>query len=252
MSSADVTAAPELDTAATIEAWRARGAHQLDPVRFRFIEALARRAAEHGGDTRRILEDKLAKLVATYGEALDKACSASSDSGDLAAPATTPEALVRPSVPRPLPTPRPLATTTGNDDRPDRGTLSGLVHHLARQAPPPEHGASARQATAAPSTAPELKSLKYFKRTLSKLSTDQRLAQSLAKLPGNAGPLHSHHLVHRSLMLMRDLSPDYLQRFIGHVDALLWLDQVSNGHPPVAKEAARADGDKKPSRSKSG
>ena len=252
MSSADVTAAPDLDAAATIEAWRARGAHQLDSVRFRFIEALARRAAEHSGDTRRILEDKLAKLIAVYGEDLDKAGDTTSPTASQAsAEAVVPAMPTRPSIPSPLPTPR--AVITEDDERPNLGTLAGLVKHLARQTPPPDHGGVAtRQAIASPSSAPELKSLKYFKRTLSKLSADQRLAQSLAKLPGNAGPLNSHHLVHRSLMLMRDLSPDYLQRFIGHVDALLWLDQVSSGHPPMAKEAARTEGDKKLARGKSG
>jgi len=248
MSSADVTAAPDVDAAATIETWRARGAHQLDPVRFRFIEALARRAAEHGGDTRRILEEKLAKLVAAYGEDLDKAGDTASQAS---VEAVAPAAPVRPSIPRPLPAPRTVVT--GDDERPDLGTLAGLVKHLARQAPPPEHGGvAARQTTAATSAAPELKSLRYFKRTLSKLSADQRLAQSLARLPGNAGPLNSHHLVHRSLLLMRDLSPDYLQRFIGHVDALLWLDQVSSGHPPGAKEATRTEGDRKLARGKPG
>ena len=76
---------------------------------------------------------------------------------------------------------------------------------------------------------PELKALSYFRSTWSRLSTEQRLAQSAAKLPENAGPLNSQHLVHQSLVLMRDLSPGYLERFIAHVDALMWLDQVNHG-----------------------
>ncbi len=238
-----------MDFVATVASWRARGAHQLDPVRFRFIEALARRAAEQRGGTRRILEDKLAALITAYGDDLDKAGSAPT-ALQAGAEAGAPAMPVQPSIPRPLPAPR--AAIMGDEDRPRLDTLAGLVHHLARQAAaPPEHGVAARPAAAAPSSTPELKSLRYFKRTLSKLSADQRLAQSLAKLPGNAGPLNSHHLVHRSLLLMRELSPDYLLRFMGHVDALMWLDRVSSSHSPVAKEAARTEGDKKPARGKS-
>ena len=32
--------------------------------------------------------------------------------------------------------------------------------------------------------------------------------------------------VHQSLVLMRELSPGYLERFVAHVDALMWLDQL--------------------------
>jgi Protein of unknown function (DUF2894) len=31
----------------------------------------------------------------------------------------------------------------------------------------------------------------------------------------------------RSLSVMRDVSPGYLRRFMTHLDALLWLDQLS-------------------------
>uniref|UniRef100_UPI004047C9A1 DUF2894 domain-containing protein n=1 Tax=Limnohabitans sp. TaxID=1907725 RepID=UPI004047C9A1 len=38
-----------------------------------------------------------------------------------------------------------------------------------------------------------------------------------------AGPIHSHRLMLRSLGLMRDLSPDDLNRFTGCVDTVLIL-----------------------------
>ena len=60
-------------------------------------------------------------------------------------------------------------------------------------------------------------------------------------MPKNAAPLNSHHLVHRSLTLMRDLSPEYLDRFMSYVDALLWLDQAN---------APRGDSDRKAGRGK--
>jgi hypothetical protein len=48
----------------------------------------------------------------------------------------------------------------------------------------------------------------------------------MAQAPQNAGPINSHMLVLRSLGLMRDISPDYLNRFMAHVDTLLCLEEA--------------------------
>jgi len=72
---------------------------------------------------------------------------------------------------------------------------------------------------------------RYFQRTWSRLEAEQRLAQALAAVPDNAGPLNSRQLVHRTLVLLRELSPEYLQHFIAHVDALLWLEQQQPARP---------------------
>ncbi len=205
----------------TIAAWRQRGDHRVDPVRFRFIEALARRAAGHEGAARRLLDEKLRNHVAAYGEALRKSREAGAPMApDTAAPAREP------------------------------GALAGLVALLGQHAsaPPPS---TARGAAPAPAPAPsgELKTLRYFKSTWSRLSADRRLTQSRAKVPENAGPLNSHHLVHRALTLMHELSPEYLNRFMAHVDGLLWLDDM-NARPP-ASGAPGADMARKSGRAKS-
>ncbi|MGF6773588.1 hypothetical protein P3T18_006102 [Paraburkholderia sp. GAS199] len=59
------------DARATLDAWRASGADRLNPVRFHFMDALERRAAAHSGEARRLLDEKLAELLAAY--ALDVA-----------------------------------------------------------------------------------------------------------------------------------------------------------------------------------
>jgi len=189
----------DTDPGAVLDAWRARGDHRFDPVRFRFIEALARRAAAHHGDVRHILDDRLAGLLAAYGEDLDKAQGAQGSPGG----------------------------------PPPRGPLAELVDHLARHAPDPGG---------------ELKALKHFRRTWSRLSADRRLTQSLAKVPDQAGPLNSNHLVHRSLTLMRELSPEYLHRFMAHVDVLLWMDQAHGGAAAASPPPPRADKPKKSAR----
>ena len=208
-----------------LDAWRVRGEYRRDPVRFRFIEALARRAAVHEGDARRILDERLAALLAAYREKLEEAQH--SDSLSAARDASTKQAARLP-----------------------RGPLAELVEHMARQAPLQGDGAATDDA--AP-TIPELKTLRYFRSTWSRLSADRRLTQSLAKVPENAGPLNSHHLVHRSLMLMHELSPEYLNRFMSYVDTLLWVDQLNAGNgPAAAANAPRAEGQKKTTRGKPG
>jgi hypothetical protein len=213
-----------MDAGATLDTWRERGDHRLDPVRFRFIEALARRAATHQGEARRILDDKLVQLLAAYGEDVEKL--------------------------RGTPI---LPTTAKQPDRPEPGPLAGLLDHIAGHAVGQGEEPAAGDAAPGPWGAPrELKTLGYFRSTWSRLSANRRLTQSLAAVPENAGPLNSHQLVHRALTLMRELSPEYLHRFMSHVDALLWLDRANAGSASPATEAPRAEGRKKSARGKAG
>jgi len=184
---------------ATIDAWRQHGDHRFDPVRFHFIEALARRAANHEGAARHVLDERLQTHIAAYAEALQKSRE-------------TPQ--------------------VAPDDEPAparRSALAELVEHLGQHAAPPAVGSAP-----SPASSGELKTLSYFKSTWSRLSADRRLHQSLAKVPENAGPLNSHHLVHRALTLMRDLSPEYLNKFMSYVDGLLWLDDANTRGPAAA------------------
>ena len=125
-----------------------------------------------------------------------------------------------------------------------RGALAELVDYLGQHAPP-----SAVGSAPSPASSGELKTLSYFKSTWSRLSADRRLHQSLAKVPENAGPLNSHHLVHRALTLMRDLSPEYLNKFMSYVDGLLWLDDA-NTRGSAAAGAQGTDAGRKSGRGK--
>jgi hypothetical protein len=185
---------------------RERGAQGFDPVRFCFIEALARRAQAHGGDARRLLDGKLAELLAAYSERFEKARS----EGGSAGPADAPQGPAR------------------------QGALADLLDHIDRHA---------RENAQGPADAPaELKTARYFRSTWSRLSIDRRLAVSLEKATLNAGPLNSHGLVLRSLESMRELSPDYLDRFVLYVDALLWLEQAHEGRAAERKPGVSAAG----------
>lgn len=208
---------------AALAAWRARGDDRADPVRFRFIEAMARRADAHSGEARRLLDDRIAQLMAAYGKALDGRPDAAR-STEVAAASEASEAP--------------------NESTQASGALRDLIDHIARHAPAPAEG------SATGGVPPDLKAVTYFRSTWSKLSAERRLTQSLAKVPDNAGPLNSHHLVHRALILMRDLSPEYLNRFMSYVDALLWIDQANGSMAAAAASAPRAENSKKTGRGK--
>jgi hypothetical protein len=192
---------------ATVEQCRQRGDHLFDPVRFRVIEAMARRTASHEGEARHLLDGKVARLLAHYSADQQLARAA----------------------------PAQAHVDAGQSPR-EGGPLARLAEHIARHTPGGPQ--------------PELKALTQFRQTWTRLKADQRLTQSLAKVPANAGPLNSHHLVHRTLKLMRELSPDYLHRFMAHVDALLWLEQAATAAVAKVGDTPRGPAARKPARGK--
>ena len=74
------------DARALLDAWKASGADRVDPVRFGMLDAFARRAAGHEGDARRVLDDRLAALLAEYASEVERATSEEKDNA--ATPAT--------------------------------------------------------------------------------------------------------------------------------------------------------------------
>lgn len=207
-----------------------QGAQHLDPARFHFLDVLSGRADAAFGELRRVLEDKLKAAQADYGERFQQAQAAArveltslcdththlaaqlrqlfaagdfrgmrrlgaqSVSGQACAP------LVQ--LNQHLQKVRPENTNQLESD-PDPGLLSDLERRS------------------------EMASVRRFKASWSRMAAEDTVTQSVGRGPVNAGPLNSHMLVLRSLALMRKLSPHYLQRFLSHVDSLLWLDQAN-------------------------
>jgi hypothetical protein len=88
--------------------------------------------------------------------------------------------------------------------------------------------------------------VRVYRSTWAALGAEQRLRQSSAQVPENAGPLNTQRLLHEALTLMREVSPAYLHRLLSQVEALLWLDPA---RPPAAaakKDAARTARERRP------
>ncbi len=102
--------------------------------------------------------------------------------------------------------------------------LNGYIATVAATNAPPEESASAR----------ELASVRRFRSAWGQSRSQQQLEQALARKPAQAGPLNSHVLVLQALELMGELSPDYLRRFLLHVEALQWLEQAREARLPAS------------------
>jgi hypothetical protein len=191
-----------VDFSVEIDSLRRSGADQFDPVRLHYLQVLATRASAHQGRVKRILDARLAQALAAFKERYERS---QSDARDTVAPSNE------------------------SDSRP---SLGELVRYMAQHSPDPVDG----RLEGNPGLRRELKSVRYFRNTWSKLSVDKRVAQALDQAPKNAGPINSHSLVLRSLALMRDISPDYLNRFTSYVDTLLCLDQCMEEKQVTAKK----------------
>jgi hypothetical protein len=186
----------------------------VNAVRQWHIVALERRAAQHQGALRRALEDKLQLLRAAQARDLVAHQAGSS-------PAARPhDALLSAQGAAQQATP-----------------LADLLAYVANMAQPtagaPMPSAAAPRLANAHSAhsaaAPELKAIRDYRSTWSRLSAERRLHQALAKVPDNAGPLNTQRLLHQALRLMHDTSPAYLLHFMAHAESLLALDTVN--HP---------------------
>ncbi len=265
------------DPGLTLAAWRSAGLHRFDPVRFRFIEALARRAADRlasppaeplagkpadqtAGErlVQQVLQGKLASLMAAYGQAQAQAQAHAHERVE--------RALAR--FPAAADALRPRLAggdfkavhrlIAALEDPAPVGLLAELVDHVDGQfsRPAPGRQVDPTRAPAVVTGGPpvDLKAVRAFRSTWARLSVDQQLTRSLARIPEQAGPLNSHLLVLRALQLMRDVSPAHLGRFMSYVDALLWLDEVGAPAAPAPAAMPRGDADKKrkPGRGRAG
>lgn len=187
-----------------LEALRAQGAHLIDPIRFRYLEALARRTQSQPAAVQRVLRPRLEAAIADYASRVDQSVSLPAVT---ARSAPLPSALIE---------------------------LNRYLHERSRDEP---HDALPGDAP----RASEMKSVRRFSEVWSRIAAEQQVSQAVARGPENAGPLNSHRLMLRALHLMKGLSPDYLQRFLSQMDTLLWLEQANRKTvAPEGKSGKRA------------
>lgn len=238
MSEAAPGAAPQAlsdappDVDAVLASLRHDGAHRMDPTGFHYLEVLARRTRTYQGPVQRLLEGKLALALADLRARFHHA---QNDAQDTMAQCLRRHPQAADDLQRLFADGdfKGVYHLAAKLQRSTPGTsLGDLSRHLAQHAA--EHGQSLQDGPGA--SRPELKSVRQFRNTWSKLSVDKQVARALDQAPKNAGPINSHMLVLRSLTAMRDISPDYLNRFTSYVDTLLCLDAFEAQSKPVPKK----------------
>lgn len=211
------------------------GTDPSDPVRFHYIEVLARRHEAAEGLVRQVLADKLQQAVSDYTDAAERAKRAPHAAKGGVRSAGAPS-IIKPSC-SPLARLNQYIQARTQGEGADAMASSSLTATTGATLLGKLHGSSHDR--------PEMKSLRGFRESWAKIAAEQQVDKAVGRGPENAGPLNSHLLVLRSLGLMRDLSPDYLRRFLSHLDCLLWLDQAHQQYAvPDLKPARRSRKDK--------
>lgn len=221
---------------------REGGAQQVDPVGLRYLETLAARASEQDATVRQQLHQRLEQAIGEFEERLQHARRDASKMVSLG-------------------TQRYPASAALLQQLLDRGDFQALRRQMARLAAEESLAplkSLVRQldqdgrtspatdaSTAHPSPQTELRVIREARDTWLQLSVHKQVTQALEQAPKNAGPINSHMLMLRSLALMRELSPDYLNRFISYADTLLCLADSEKEKADKAKKTRASKAAKK-------
>ena len=182
-----------------LQTLRDAGAARADAVGWHYIETLAARLPTQSDSVQRLLQDKLHRALTDMQQRMATAEQPCADNAHCA------------------PVPSPMALL------------------LQDMAPPPTSGAP----VLAGAGAAENPRVRQFRRQLRKIVVQKQVSHAIAQAPRNAGPINSHMLVLRALGLMRDIAPDYLNRFMAQVDTLLCLEDAEKARLSAKKPAAR-------------
>ena len=183
---------------AQIEHLRLAGAAGVDAVQWHYIETLAERLRLLPDPAQALLRQKLAQTLQAFESRMTAHGTKAVEPEPQQAP--SPMALLLQEM-----APQPMATASG------QSTWM------------PAHQESPR--------------VQQFRKQLRTLSVQKQVSHAISQAPQNAGPINSHMLVLRALGLMRELSPDYLQRFMAYVNTLMVLEKAVV--PTPGKSGAR-------------
>lgn len=187
-------------------------------LRLHLIKRLQQRADTLQGEARQLLEAKLARLA----------------HAGTVAPAVADDSA-------------PLALPSASDGA---SGLSALLAHIVASKPGSDAPATVPPPSlgAAPGAADTLPELEQFRDLWAAIRSEIQMRQSMEQAPEDAGPLNSIVLVHRSLMRMRELSPGYLQHFLGYLDNLVGLEQLQSAGVLASSAVQRSNVGAKPAR----
>jgi Protein of unknown function (DUF2894) len=229
------------------------GVNRFNPVRFYYIEAMAKRAANQAEAIAGIVENKALMALADYQVEFAQAKEEAAERTERVA-TQYPDSAQRVNKlfsNNEFKAVKRLETQLQRDQKPtQQSSLASLTQRLIQDESLFDKNPvkdsfedvlrqqeqdlirsinnTATSSKVAPPT--ELKSVRLFRKSWTKISTDNQVQQAIKDSPQDPGPLNQDMLASRSLSIMRDLSPQYASRFISYLETVFWLEQA--GAPP--------------------
>jgi len=247
-----------------LAALHAQGAERFDPVRYCYFQAMLRRASQQREAVAKLINEKVVKGISEYiadFERVKKIASITVERVSALHPehgdeikqylskadfksieqlanrlAATKHAEIFAALVE-----RIQKNKLGQVDAEKEFSFDDLLRKLESQV---LHSYSSLSVGSAKSRREvgELKSFRTFRDALIKQNAEKIMQEAINSAPENAGPLNSEMLTIRSLIAMRDLSPEYTNRIICYIDTLLWLEksnEEANAALPAKGKAKR-------------
>jgi len=244
------------DLESNLASLKEAGAHLFDPVRFCYIESLAKRASKQRKSVARPLQQKAFDALCVYQVDLASAqqeaeecivhCSTESpndanrlqqhfDQSDFNG--VRKQYLKLQQRNESLHIQNQLATLTAlisiGHQTADNHAQELSFDDLLRQQETEVlrdfstlTNASHSQSLTKPTQPMELRSARLFRESWEQRNSDKMINRAFKNGPKDPGPLNAHGLAIRSLSIMQQLSPSYLKRFVSYIDTLLSLEQA--------------------------
>jgi hypothetical protein len=208
-----------------VAALEAEGADRFNPVRFRYIKAMASRSLQLDAAAADIVTSKALAALRQYQLELSRER------------AETATLVKRVSTERPASAECIRTLFEACDFRAVRRMAAGLRRVPAGEGLAdliPRLNRARQSAEREPGSDPgaELRATRYFRDVLQQRHADALVSRALLEAPEDSGPLNPQKLAIRSLAAMRDISPRYLARFVAYVDTLFWLEKAGENHKP--------------------
>ena len=226
-------------------------AHHFDRTRFRYIESMVQKACENRASVKKIAEGKALAALRSYWLCFTRAQSEAAlmvervtaefpDSAEqiqalflrceFRQVKQLHESLVSTTNTSLLSSlnSRLLHGTAFEDENHQDVPIEDILRQQEKIAVASLSEAANGQGTEFANEPGELKSTRSFRKSREKHGADKLVTQAIEEAPENSGPLNPQRLTIRSLSLMRELSPQYLNRFVAYIDTLLWLEQIDD------------------------
>jgi len=204
------------------------GSGRFDPVRFRYIESMAKRAERQKGQVNRVVEEKVLEALEKYWSDLERA-KADAELRLVQIEEAFPEQLEEAqrlfdaAEYKALLNARRWKVTDKPSSPRSKESLADIIVQLSSSS---GFAMEEDSTEVLGSGHRELKSLKLYREYLGRISSDTIVTRAIKESPENAGPLNPQRLIIRSLSSMRDLSPAYLNRLVSYFDSVLSLAQL--------------------------